>query len=103
MPVFTWEGKNAAGDVRKGKMNAASSEEVEQRLRQQEINVSRVKKAKKKSGFDLGMGGRVPLGSLVVFTRQSATMIDAGLPLVQCLELLGDNEDNKNLKRILGH
>ena len=101
MPVFAWEGKNASGDVRKGKMNAADPQEVEQRLRQQEITVDRVKKAKKAGGFDLGLGGRVPLDTLVVFTRQFATMIDAGLPLVQCLELLGDNEDNKNFKRIL--
>ena len=102
MPVFVWEGKNSSGDTRKGKMNANSSSEVKNRLREKGIDASKVKK-QKGEGFSLGFnfGGRVPMENLVVFTRQFATMIDAGLPLVKCLELLGDNEEHKTFKRII--
>ncbi|RAL22781.1 pilus assembly protein PilC [Lujinxingia litoralis] len=101
MPVFVWEGTNRSGEARKGQMNASNAEEVEQRLRQQEINVSRVKKKATKS-FSFKGGSRVPNDNLVIFTRQFATMIDAGLPLVQCLELLGSNEPHKGFQRIIG-
>jgi type IV pilus assembly protein PilC len=104
MPVFAWEGTNSAGEVRKGQMNAANAEEVENRLRGQEIRVSKVKKKRKSNTAGLAAlaSGGVPLENLVIFTRQFATMIDAGLPLVQCLQLLGDNEPNKNFKGIVG-
>ncbi len=104
MPVFAWEGTNAAGETRKGQMNAASAEEVENRLRGQEIRVSKVKKQSKSNLGAMAAGlasGGVPLENLVIFTRQFATMIDAGLPLVQCLQLLGDNEPNKTFKGII--
>lgn len=102
MPVFVWEGTNSGGDIKKGQMNAANADEVERRLQQQEIRVSKVKKKTKEGGGIMAsLGGRVPLDSLVVFTRQLSTMIDAGLPLVQALELLGANEGNKNFKKII--
>ena len=100
MPVFVWEGTNSAGETRKGKMNARSKGEVEERLRKREINASSVKK-EGGGALSLNLGGRVPMDNLVVFTRQFATMIDAGLPLVKCLELLGDNEEHKTFKRII--
>ncbi len=100
MPVFEWEGTTSSGETRKGKMNARDADEVEKRLRGREINVSKVKK--EGAGFSFNFGGRVPQDNLVVFTRQFATMIDAGLPLVKCLELLGDNEEHKTFKRIIG-
>lgn len=100
MPVFVWEGTNRSGEARKGQMNASNAEEVEQRLRQQEINVSKVKKKASKS-FNFKGASRVPQDNLVIFTRQFATMIDAGLPLVQCLELLGANEPHKGFQRII--
>lgn len=102
MPVFVWEGKTRSGDVRKGEMTAANEDEVQERLRAQQINVSRVrKKSARRSGG--GKTGRVPTKSLVIFTRQFSTMIDAGLPLVQCLDLLGGAEPNRNFKRIIEH
>ncbi|MBA2662907.1 MAG: type II secretion system F family protein [Bradymonadaceae bacterium] len=100
MPVFVWEGKTRAGDVKKGEMNAANADEVTQRLRQQEIAASKIKKKAAGAGVKIG-GSRVPTKSLVIFTRQFSTMIDAGLPLVQCLDLLGNAEPNKNFQRIL--
>ncbi len=100
MPVFTWEGRTNSGEVRSGEMDAGNADEVTQRLRQQNIDVEKVKK--KGGGLNLGgFGGGVPLKSLVIFTRQFATMIDAGLPIVQCLELLGGAEPNKTLKRTI--
>jgi type IV pilus assembly protein PilC len=102
MPVFVWEGKNRNGEPRKGEMTADSPEDVQARLRQQEINVSKVKKKGKAAFGGAGVGGRVPSKSLVIFTRQFSTMIDAGLPLVQCLELLGNGEPHKSFKKAIG-
>ncbi len=100
MPVFNWEGTTESGETRKGKIRADDASEAKQRLRQKDINVSKLKK--KSSGiFDFNFGGRVPQDRLVVFTRQFATMIDAGLPLVKCLELLGENEEHKTFQRII--
>ncbi|MFU8805235.1 MAG: type II secretion system F family protein [Bradymonadaceae bacterium] len=101
MPVFVWEGQNRDGEPRKGEMNAANPDEVQERLGQQQIKVSKVKKKAKKAFGGGGMGGRVPSKNLVIFTRQFSTMIDAGLPLVQCLDLLGQNEPHKGFKSIL--
>ncbi len=101
MPVFVWEGTTQAGDDRSGQMEADSREEVQRRLRNQQINPETIKE--KKESFDLsipGIGG-VPTKSIVVFTRQFATMIDAGLPLVQCLELLGNAEPHHRFKEII--
>ncbi|MEZ4459693.1 MAG: type II secretion system F family protein [bacterium] len=100
MPVFVWEGTSRSGDTRKGEMNATSPDEVGQRLRAQDINVSKIRK--KGAALNLGVfAGRVPLKNLVVFTRQFATMIDAGLPIVQCLELLGGAEPHKSFRNTI--
>src|SRR5690554_5399261 len=99
MPVFAWTGTTISGEVRSGEMKATSLQEVQDRLRRQDINPSKVKKKRDPSGFKFG--GGVPLKTLVVFTRQFATMIDAGLPLVQCLELLGGAEPHAGFKKIL--
>lgn len=103
MPVFVWEGKTRAGDIRTGEMNANNQEEVSNRLRQQEINPSKISKKRGEglASFKIpGLGG-VPAKNLVVFTRQFATMIDAGLPLVQCLELLGNAEPHKVFQKTI--
>ncbi len=103
MPVFSWTGTTTDGEHRGGDMNAASKEEVAQKLRAQQINVNSVK-AKKGKGVLGGIklpGGKVPSKNLVIFTRQFATMIDAGLPLVQCLELLGNAEPHKKFQGII--
>jgi type IV pilus assembly protein PilC len=101
MPTFVWEGTTDAGEKRTGEMNATSADEVQDRLRRQDISPSKVKKKSDSKGLNLNFGGGVPLKSLVVFTRQFATMVDAGLPLVQCLELLGNAEPNQNFKKII--
>ncbi len=102
MPVFVWEGKTNSGETRKGEMNATSADEVTQRLRQQNIAPNKVKAKGKPFVLPFKLpGGGVPGKSLVIFTRQFATMIDAGLPLVQCLELLGNAEPHKTFQRTI--
>ncbi|MBH25683.1 MAG: pilus assembly protein PilC [Myxococcales bacterium] len=101
MATYVWEGRTATGEIRKGEMDASSDQEVMNRLRAQQIVPNKVKR--KLSNIEIsipGMGG-VSLKELVVFTRQFSTMIDAGLPLVQCLDLLGSQEPNKSFQKII--
>jgi type IV pilus assembly protein PilC len=102
MATFAWEGKTASGEVKKGEMKAANDREVMEKLRRQQITPSKVKK-KIGGGKELsipGFGG-VTLKEKVIFTRQFATMIDAGLPLVQCFDLLGGGEPNKSFQKVI--
>src|SRR2546423_15499873 len=87
LPVWTWEGKTKSGEVKKGEMEAADEASVQQRLRAMALANVKIKR-KMQLSFKLpGIGG-VSEKDLVIFTRQFATMIDAGLPLVQCLDIL---------------
>src|SRR6478752_5209605 len=101
MPVFAWEGRTRAGEVRKGTMDADGEPEVANRLRSQGITMSKAKKKAKNLEIKLPFGGGVPEKDIVVFTRQFATMIDAGLPIVQCLDILSSQAPNKNFARML--
>jgi type IV pilus assembly protein PilC len=99
MAEFTWEARARTGEVRRGVMEADDAEAVNQRLRQQNLNPVRVKKKGVKFRFSFGSG--VDTRDLVTFTRLFATMIDAGLPLVQCLEILGGQQSNKVFAGVL--
>ena len=102
MAEWVWEGRTRSGETRKGVMEADQERDVLLKLRQQNIQPNKVRK--KSKGFalpSLGGGGSVAATELVVFVRQFATMIDAGLPLVQCLEILGNQQPNKNFKRVI--
>ncbi len=105
MTDFVWEARSRTGETRKGVMEADNSAAVEARLRQQQLAPVRVKR--KGGGFNFSFGSGVNAKELVVFTRQFATMIDAGLPLVQCLEILANQQDNKifqaALRDVKGH
>ncbi len=101
MATYVWEGTTAAGENRKGEMNAETEREVMIRLRAQQITPSKVKKKLGAVEISLPGVGGVTLKEKVVFTRQFATMIDAGLPLVQCLDLLGSQEPNKSFQKII--
>jgi type IV pilus assembly protein PilC len=102
MPVYTWEGRTRQGSTKKGVMEAGSEAAVMAQLRAQMIVPINVKvKAKDLlEGLTLLQSGPTAR-DLVIFTRQFATMIDAGLPLVQCLDILGDQQPNKTLKGVL--
>jgi type IV pilus assembly protein PilC len=99
--VFQWSGKNPKGLVESGEITASSKEEVFAQLRKKNITPTIVKAKGKKSPFSLSLGGRVKDKDIVVFTRQFATMIDAGLPLVQALEILTTQVENKALAKSL--
>jgi type IV pilus assembly protein PilC len=104
MPKFSWEGKTRTGAVQKGEMEAASEAAVTAMLRRQGIMPSKIKERGKGLDVELKLPGFAPkitTKDLVVFTRQFATMIDAGLPLVQCLDILGRQQDNKTFKKII--
>jgi len=100
MAKFQWEATTRAGEKRKGAMEAETADIVESRLRNDGMTVSRVKKEPKQIVITFGSG--VPPKDLQIFTRQLATMIDAGLPLVQCLDILANQNPNKIFARILG-
>jgi len=100
MAEFTWEARGRTGEVRKGVMEAENEEAVNNRLRQQQLAPVKVKKKSRLSEFKFG-GGRVGTKDLVTFTRLFATMIDAGLPLVQCLEILGSQQANPAFAAVL--
>ncbi len=99
MAEFVWEARGRTGELRKGTMDAESEEAVAQRLRQQQLTPVKVKK--KSRVFDLKLGTGVGEKDLVTFTRLFATMIDAGLPIVQCLDILQTQTDNKHFSVIL--
>jgi len=99
MATFLWEARARTGELRKGEMEAESPELVQNRLRQQQLNPVRVRR--KAREFNITIGSPVSDKDLVVFTRQFATMIDAGLPLVQCLEILAAQGDNKAFNAII--
>lgn len=93
MAEFAWEARARTGEVRKGVMEADNEATVHNRLRQQQLNPVKVKKKPKE--FNITIGSGVDAKELVQFTRQFATMIDAGLPLVQCLDILSSQTPNK--------
>jgi type IV pilus assembly protein PilC len=102
MEVFTYAGKTSGGGTKKGNIEAGSREEAMTRLRQQGIRTTTLKKKAKDIEIKIpGLGGRVKESEIVIFTRQFATMIDAGLPLVQCLDILSSQTDNKTFAKII--
>ncbi|WP_437740555.1 type II secretion system F family protein [Sorangium sp. So ce302] len=95
MAEFVWEARGRTGEIRKGTMEAENEAAVQNRLRAQQLNPTRVKKKGAQLSLSLSFGSGVEPKDLVKFIRQFATMIDAGLPLVQCLEILANQEPNK--------
>ena len=96
--VFTWEGKTRQGSVQKGEISANNKEDVLALLRKQ--NIQPINVVAKPKEIKLSFGApKVKDKDIVIFTRQLATMIDAGLPLVQCLDILGSQTENKTLAK----
>jgi type IV pilus assembly protein PilC len=101
MAVYLWEAKLRTGEPRSGEMEAPSPEAVSQRLRSQNLMVQKVKRKPLEIRLRMPGSSGVTTKEMVVFTRQFATMIDAGLPLVQCLEILGSQEANPEFKKVI--
>ena len=100
MPAYTWEGKNRQGQTQKGSSTAANETALSSELRRKGIMVTSIR-PKSAMKLSFGGGGSVSSKDLVVFTRQFCTMIDAGLPLVQCLDILSRQQDNPYFKKCL--
>ncbi len=102
MPIFTYEAKNAQGQVTKGEMEGVSEAAIRILLRRQGVTPVKVVQKGKGLGMSFSLGGNsVAEKDLVVFTRQFATMIDAGLPLVQCLDILSQQQPNPFFKKTI--
>src|SRR5438094_552313 len=107
MAVYHWQGVSPKGETLKGEMEATSREAVIIRLRTQRIqpNTARIKEKGKGLDFEIRMpaiGSEVKTRDIVIFTRQFATMIDAGLPIMQCLHILAAQTDSKAFRKVLG-
>ena len=100
MAVFVYTGRTRGGQTITGEMDAPTREAVVAKLRSQQIVATAVR-TKPRDITIPGFGGGVNEKEIVVFTRQFATMIDAGLPLVQCLEILASQQENKVFKKAL--
>ena len=107
MPVYHWQGVSPRGETLSGEMEATNREAVIIRLRTQRIqpNPARIKEKGKGLDYQISLpsiGSPVAQRDIVVFTRQFATMIDAGLPIVQCLQILGAQSDSKPFRKVIG-
>jgi type IV pilus assembly protein PilC len=100
MPAYVWKGKTRDGKAVSGERVADNKEAVMALLRRDQILVSSVKEKGKEMVLPK-FGGSVPSKDLAIFVRQFSVMIDAGLPLVQCLEILGSQQENKTFAKIL--
>jgi type IV pilus assembly protein PilC len=101
MAVFTWTAKTKTGELKNGEMEAPTPDTVEQRLRAQGLTPQKVKKKAAEIHFKLPGSTGVGTRDLMLFTRQFSTMIDAGLPLVQCLDILHTQQENVWFKKVL--
>ncbi len=101
MPVFTFQGTNAAGKAVRNDRAAENKQVLRAALGKEGIKVDKISEKEGRKLFAFG-GGKVKTTELAVFFRQFSVMIDAGLPLVQCLEILGANQENSTMRKCLG-
>jgi type IV pilus assembly protein PilC len=101
MPSFVWKGRSRAGQLQEGQLLADNRDAAVLALRRQQIQVTNIRE----KGRELPLMPRIPRGisskRIALFTRQFSVMLDAGLPLVQCLEILGEQEENRTFKTII--
>lgn len=98
MQIYVWQAKGRNGESRTGEVEATDARAAAEKVRSQGLMVTKVTSKPTQININISMGSGVGTKDLVVFTRQFATMINAGLPLVQCLELLGSQASNVKLK-----
>jgi type IV pilus assembly protein PilC len=104
MPTFAYSGRTRGGQTVNGERVADTMDAAVAALRREQINVTRITPAKAKDETNKAkgkVGKKVKPKSLAVFTRQFSVMIDAGLPLVQCLDILGSQEEDKNFAAVI--
>jgi type IV pilus assembly protein PilC len=106
MAIYRWQGVSPRGETISGEMEAATRDAVLARLRAQRIQPNPAKIRERGKGLDReiplpGLGEKVKARDVVIFTRQLGTMIDAGLPIVQCLDILASQTENKKFRGII--
>ena len=101
MPIYKWEGKTGKGAIKKGEMEGPNEAAIRIHLRQQNIVPTKISTKGKEITFSLPFKKKVKQRSVAIFTRQLATMIDAGLPLVQSLEILSAQQEENVFKNII--
>ncbi|WP_319548012.1 type II secretion system F family protein [Desulfogranum marinum] len=102
MPIYVWKGKNSYGEKRKGELEAPDENSALAQLRRMRIDNVKIKEKPKDILEQIPLfKPKVTGKDLVIFTRQLSTMIDAGLPLVQCLQILGKQQENTTFKKII--
>jgi type IV pilus assembly protein PilC len=102
MPVYVWRGKNQYGEKRKGEVVAATPEAAATAVKRLRISEAKIKEKPKDLFENVSfLQKKVTQKDIVVFTRQLATMISAGLALVQCIEILAKQQDNPTFKKVL--
>ncbi|MDD4996627.1 MAG: type II secretion system F family protein [Syntrophales bacterium] len=104
MPVFLWQAETKKGEIRKGEVDMANEAAVRSQLRRQGYKSINVKKKPKDLFENIPfLQQKVKEKDVVVFARIFSTMINAGLPLIQCLDLLGKQEQNKTFAKVIGN
>ena len=102
MPSFSWEARSRTGEIRKGTMTGKNEEDIKKQLRSQNLIASKIKKKGLNLNLNMQIGGSgVKSDDLVTFTRQFATMVDAGLPMLQCLDILSSQANNPAFRKVL--
>src|SRR5215813_11218771 len=101
MPVFTFSGKNATGEKISGERVAANKEALSSQLRRERITPGSIREKGKEFSLPTFSSAKIKTKDIAVFFRQFSVMIDAGLPLVQCLEILAANQENPNFQKTL--
>ncbi len=101
MPVFTFSGKNSAGEKITGERMAANKQVLATQLRREQIATPTIREKGKEFAMPMFGSGKVSTKEIAVFFRQFSVMIDAGLPLVQCLEILAANQENSAFQKTL--
>ncbi len=101
MPNYVWKGRTRAGRIEEGVLQAESKDAAGAILRRQQIQVTSLREKERRIPLLPKLGGRVNQHLISIFTRQFSVMLDAGLPLVQCLEILGGQQDHKVFKAII--
>ena len=102
MPVYLWEGTNRRNEVQKGEIEATNDQAVRAQLVRQRINPTKIKKKPKDLFENVSfMQPKVTEKDVILFARQFSTMIDAGLPIIQCLDILYSQQENKTFRNVL--
>jgi type IV pilus assembly protein PilC len=100
MPAFTYTARALNGDLKTATIEAPNRDDVVAQLRKQRLNVVKIDEAKTAANTTKKKGGKISMRDIVIFTRQFSTMINAGLPLVQALDILSKQSENKALKDV---